>query len=131
MYGDIGFWTHIHTGAALAVEIVQALETSLQDKSLDSSYNTLLLRSTLQHVQSGCSSHLHDCSSMHLLTMEAHTASLQPDTEAAIMLVASARLVTAAAATTASLATDPSTAPPSPRPLVICKETVVNRVPQF
>ena len=63
---------------------------------------------------------------MHLLTMEAHTASLQPDTEAAIMLVASARLVTAAAATTASLATDPSTAPPSPRPLVICKETVVN-----
>ena len=32
---------------------------------------------TLQQVQSGCSSHLQDCSSMHLDTMEAHTASLQ------------------------------------------------------
>ena len=35
---------------------------------------------TLQHVHSGPSSHLQDCSSMHLLTMEAHTASLQPRT---------------------------------------------------
>ena len=43
MYGDIGFWTHIHTGAALAVEIVQTLETSLQDKSVDNSYNTFVV----------------------------------------------------------------------------------------
>ena len=35
MNGDIGLGAHVHTGAALAVQVVQALETSLQEKSVN------------------------------------------------------------------------------------------------
>ena len=43
MDGHIGLGTHVDTGATLAVEIVQTLETSLQEKSVDSSYNTFVV----------------------------------------------------------------------------------------
>ena len=43
MDSDIRLGTHVDTGTALAVEIVQTLETSLQEKSLDSSYNTFVV----------------------------------------------------------------------------------------
>ena len=48
---------------------------------------------TLQQVQSGCSSHLQDWRSMHLDTMEAHTASLQPNTPPPISPVITSKLV--------------------------------------
>ena len=43
MDGHIGLGTHVDTGATLAVEIVQTLETSLQEKSVDSSHNTFVV----------------------------------------------------------------------------------------
>ena len=43
MYGDIGFWAHVHTGAALAVEIVQTLETFLDTNTFITDQHGLLL----------------------------------------------------------------------------------------